>query len=68
VALPTFRVVLVTVIDGVDRTSSTEMMTKSTIAAVIPAQMLMGASMRIPALENPAATSQIQKFGQSFSE
>jgi len=24
--------------------------------------------MRIPALENPAATSQIQKFGQSFSD
>jgi hypothetical protein len=39
----------------------------STIAAVIPAQMLMGANIRIPALENPADTSQIQKFGQSFS-
>jgi hypothetical protein len=55
------------VIDGVDSTSSTVMTAKITIAAVIPAQMLMGASMRIPALENNADTSQIQKFGQSFS-
>jgi hypothetical protein len=60
-------VVLVTVIDGVDSTSSTEMTMKITMAAVMPAQMLMGASMRIPALANNADTSQIQKFGQSFS-
>jgi len=54
-------------IEGVDSSSSTAMITKSTIAAVMPTQMLMGASMRIPALENNTDTSQIQKFGHSFS-
>ena len=52
---------------GVERTSSTERMTKSTTAAVIPAAMLIGANTRMPAPDSPAATSQIQKFGQSFS-
>ena len=67
-ARPTFRVAFVTMIDGVDNKQQHDDDDEySTIAAVMPTQMLMGASMRIPALESSADTSQIQKFGQSFS-
>ena len=52
---------------GVERTSSTAMIAKSTTAAVKPAAMLIGAKTRMPAPESPAATIQIQTLGQSFS-
>ncbi len=67
VARPTRRVEPVTVMAGVERTSSTAMITNRTTAAVSPAARLMGANTRMPAPDSPADTSQIQTFGQSFS-
>src|SRR6478735_11345675 len=66
-ARPTCRVRVVTVTDGVDRTSSTASIANSTTAAVKPAGRLMGAKTRMPADAIPTATTQIHAPGHSFS-